>query len=78
MACWQYTVESHLKYTIVCQKVQTRVIASLNSNPFCSVADSAEVIDSQMKFFRLKREKEELLEQLQFKTKIAMAHDLRN
>ena len=45
-----------------------------------SVADSAELIRRADEIFRLKREKEKLLEQLQFKDRVIsmLAHDLRN
>ncbi len=45
-----------------------------------SVADSAELIRRADEIFRLKREKEKLLEQLQFKDQVIsmLAHDLRN
>lgn len=48
--------------------------------PIRSVADSAELIQLSDEIFRLKREKEKLLEQLQFKDRVIamLAHDLRN
>lgn len=48
--------------------------------PIRSVADSAELIRLSDEIFHLKREKEKLLEQLQFKDRVIamLAHDLRN
>lgn len=48
--------------------------------PIRSVADSAELIQLSDEIFHLKREKEKLLEQLQFKDRVIamLAHDLRN
>lgn len=49
-------------------------------SPIRSVADSVEVIQLSDEIFRLKREQEKLLEQLQFKDRVIamLAHDLRN
>ena len=54
--------------------------SSTARHPMRSVADSAELIRLADEIFRLKREKEKLLEQLQFKDRVIsmLAHDLRN
>ncbi|WP_407640450.1 histidine kinase [Aliterella atlantica] len=73
---WQQSVENYLKLTALPENVAVL----LPPTPIRSIADSAELLKLSDEVFRLKREKEKLIEQLQFKDRaIAMlVHDLRN
>ncbi len=62
------------------ESLDEHCIPSATKPPIRSVADSVELIQLSDEIFRLKREQEKLLEQLQFKDKVIsmLAHDLRN
>ena len=77
---WQQAVEADLKLHNTIPDLDKDYCVSTPKPPIRSVADSAEVIRLTDEIFRLKREKEKLLEQLQFKDQVIgmLAHDLRN
>ena len=80
---WQQAVEAQLQLDDdeLPESIENghRVPPTVKS-PIRSVADSVEVIQLSDEIFRLKREQEKLLEQLQFKDRVIamLAHDLRN
>lgn len=78
---WQNSVEAYLKLDDCPPESSDKEQSILTPKPpIRSVADSAEVIRLRDEIFRLKQEKEKLLEQLQFKDRVIamLAHDLRN
>ena len=78
---WQNAAEAHLKlHDGPLESIDNADCISTHIPPIRSVADSAELIRLSDEIFHLKREKEKLLEQLQFKDRVIamLAHDLRN
>ena len=77
---WQQAVEADLKLHNTLPGLDKDYCVSTPKSPIRSVADSTELIRLTDEIFRLKREKEKLLEQLQFKDQVIgmLAHDLRN
>lgn len=77
---WQKNKNTHLKLHDSLSDLDNGDHVTTPKNPIPSVADSAEVIQLKDEVFRLQREKEKLLEQLQFKDRVIamLAHDLRN
>ena len=80
---WQNAAEAHLKLHDGLPEsidIDNAYRVSTHIPPIRSVADSAELIRLSDEIFHLKREKEKLLEQLQFKDRVIamLAHDLRN
>ncbi len=78
---WQQTVEDYLKeQDDLAENLEHGSHVSTPQLSIRSVADSVEVIRLSDEIFRLKREQEKLLEQLQFKDRVLamVAHDLRN
>ncbi len=78
---WQNSVEAYLKLDDCPPESLDKDQNILTPKPpIRSVADSAEVIRLRDEIFRLKQEKEKLLEQVQFKDRVIamLAHDLRN
>lgn len=78
---WQQTVEDYLKeQDDLAESLEHGSHVSTAQLSIRSVADSVEVIRLSDEIFRLKREQEKLLEQLQFKDRVLamVAHDLRN
>jgi two-component system clock-associated histidine kinase SasA len=75
---WQLCAEEYQE-TLAREKADSPTSATENS-AIRSVAHSAELIQLSDEIFRLKKEKEELLEQLQFKDRVLamLAHDLRS
>jgi len=76
---WQNAIEAKLKSTDGLLDEQGYGVSTPES-PIRSVADLAELIRLAEEVFRLKREKEKLIEQLQFKDRVIamLAHDIRN
>ncbi len=78
---WQHALEAQFRlHDSLPETIDKSYRVSTPKSSICSVADSAELIRLADEIFRLKREKEELLEQLQFKDQVLtmLAHDLRN
>lgn len=78
---WQNAVKDHLQLQAdIPESIAQDYCVATPKPPIRSVADSAELIRLSDEIFRLKREKEKLLEQLQFKDRVIamLAHDLRN
>lgn len=78
---WQQAVESQLQLHDDVPDIENgHRLPATSKPPIRSVADSVEVIRLRDEIFRLKREQEKLLEQLQFKDRVIamLAHDLRN
>lgn len=78
---WQATVDAHLKLQEDLQEqIDDTVRATSPKSTIRSVAVSAELIRLSDEIFRLKQEKDNLQEQLQFKDRVIamLAHDLRN
>jgi len=78
---WQHAVEAQLKLQDdIPKSIDTHYRVPTPKEPIRSVADSVELIRLSDEIFRLKREQEKLLEQLQFKDRVIamLAHDLRN
>lgn len=78
---WQHAVEAQLKLQDdIPESIDTHYRVPTPKKPIRSVADSVELIRLSDEVFRLKREQEKLLEQLQFKDRVIamLAHDLRN
>ncbi len=77
---WQQALEAHSKLHDSLPDLDTGYCVSTSEPSIRSIADSAEVIRLTDEIFRLEREKEKLLEQLQFKDQVIgmLAHDLRN
>ncbi len=78
---WQNAVEAQLKLRDdIPESIDTDDRVPTPKKPIHSVADSVELIRLSDEVFRLKREQEKLLEQLQFKDRVIamLAHDLRN
>ncbi len=78
---WQAAINVHLKLQSDLQEpIDDNGRATSPKSTIRSVAVSAELIRLSDEIFRLKQEKENLLEQLQFKDRIIaiLAHDLRN
>lgn len=76
---WQQSVETYLKVDDL-ENLDHDYNINLPPSPIRSVSDSTELIKLADEIFRLKREKEKLHEQLQFKDRVIamLAHDLRN
>ena len=78
---WQAAVEAYLKLQEDLQeRIDDTVRATSPKSTIRSVAVSAELIRLSDEIFRLKQEKDNLQEQLQFKDRVIgmLAHDLRN
>ena len=81
---WQHSVEEHeaeLSTSVSLQSpISSSTSAQMPQSGMSSFASSVELIRLSDEIFRLKQEKEELLEQLQFKDKVMamLAHDLRS
>ncbi len=78
---WQNALEAHSKlHDGLPESMDKDLNAPTPKPPIRSVADAAELIRLADEIFRLKGEKEKLLEQLQFKDQVIamLAHDLRN
>lgn len=77
---WQQSVEAYLRVEELPEILDQDYNINLPPSPIRSVSDSAELIKLTDEIFRLKREKEKLTEQLQFKDRVIamLAHDLRN
>lgn len=81
---WQRSVEEHeaeLAQEILIQSsVSSSNSAPMNPSSTSAIASSIELMQLSDEIFRLKQEKEELLEQLQFKDQVMsmLAHDLRS
>ncbi|MBG1266156.1 histidine kinase [Nostoc sp. WHI] len=78
---WQAAVDTYLKLQEDLQeRIDDNARATSPKSTIGSVAVSAELIRLSDEIFRLKQEKENLLEQLQFKDRVIaiLAHDLRN
>ncbi|MGD1911800.1 MAG: histidine kinase [Rivularia sp. (in: cyanobacteria)] len=81
---WQASVESYLELQQELKKATENVKAdgciSKSSIPINSLATSSEIIQLTDEVFRLKQEKQQLQEQLQFKERVIamLVHDLRN
>lgn len=78
---WQYDIENKLKLdTDLAESIDQSYQVATSKPAIRSVAESAELIRLKDEIFRLKREQEKLLEQLQFKDQVIamLAHDLRN
>ncbi|MEH2142473.1 histidine kinase [Nostoc sp.] len=78
---WQVAVDAYLKLQEDLQeRIEDKSRATLPKSTIHSVAVSAELIRLSDEIFRLKQEKDNLQEQLQFKDRVIamLAHDLRN
>ena len=78
---WQAAVDAYLKLQEDLQeRIEDKARATLPKSTIHSVAVSAELIRLSDEIFRLKQEKDNLQEQLQFKDRVIamLAHDLRN
>jgi len=81
---WQHSVEEHeaeLSTGVSLQSpISSSTSAQMPQSGMSSFASSVELIRLSDEIFRLKQEKEELLEQLEFKDKVMamLAHDLRS
>ncbi|MEH2012059.1 histidine kinase [Nostoc sp.] len=78
---WQAAVDAYLKLQEDLQeRIEDKARAILPKSTIHSVAVSAELIRLSDEIFRLKQEKDNLQEQLQFKDRVIamLAHDLRN
>ncbi|WP_298904608.1 histidine kinase [uncultured Nostoc sp.] len=78
---WQAAVDAYLKLQDDLQeRIEDKARATLPKSTIHSVAVSAELIRLSDEIFRLKQEKDNLQEQLQFKDRVIamLAHDLRN
>jgi two-component system clock-associated histidine kinase SasA len=81
---WQHSVEEHeaeLSTGVSLESpISSSTSAQMPQSGMSSFASSVELIRLSDEIFRLKQEKEELLEQLQFKDKVMamLAHDLRS
>ncbi|MEI1375687.1 histidine kinase [Nostoc sp. UHCC 0926] len=78
---WQAAVDAYLKLQEDLQeRIEDNARATLPKSTIHSVAVSAELIRLSDEIFRLKQEKDNLQEQLQFKDRVIamLAHDLRN
>ena len=78
---WQAAVDAYLKLQEDLQeRLEDKARATLPKSTIHSVAVSAELIRLSDEIFRLKQEKDNLQEQLQFKDRVIamLAHDLRN
>jgi two-component system clock-associated histidine kinase SasA len=81
---WQHSVEEHeaeLSTSVSLQSpISSSTSAQMPQSGMSSFASSVELIRLSDEIFRLKQEKEELLEQLEFKDKVMamLAHDLRS
>jgi two-component system clock-associated histidine kinase SasA len=77
--CWGKWQQSAHEYSDRCPTTIHEGQGSVNSC-FPSIATSSEIIQLSDEIFRLKREKEELQDQLRFKDRLIsmLAHDLRN
>ncbi len=77
---WQQSVEAYLNVRQLPEILDQDYNINLAPSPIRSVSDSAELIKLTDEIFRLKREQEKLVEQLQFKDRVIamLAHDLRN
>jgi two-component system clock-associated histidine kinase SasA len=76
---WQNAAQNQLNFANSLSEIDNRHAGS-TSDPIRSVAASTELIRLADEVFRLKQEKEKLLEQLHFKDRVIamLAHDLRN
>jgi two-component system clock-associated histidine kinase SasA len=74
---WQRAAE---EYRECLDASEAKILTTTNTAGINSVAYATELIQLSDEIFRLKQEKEELLEQLQFKDRVIamLAHDLRN
>jgi two-component system clock-associated histidine kinase SasA len=74
---WQRAAE---EYHECLDASEAKILTTTNTAGINSVAYATELIQLSDEIFRLKQEKEELLEQLQFKDRVIamLAHDLRN
>ena len=74
---WQRAAE---EYRECLDASEAKILTTANTAGINSVAYATELIQLSDEIFRLKQEKEELLEQLQFKDRVIamLAHDLRN
>ncbi|MEH2468482.1 histidine kinase [Nostoc sp.] len=78
---WQAAIDAYLKLQEDLQeRIEDNARATLPKSTIHSVAVSAELIRLSDEIFRLKQEKDNLQEQLQFKDRVIamLAHDLRN
>jgi len=77
---WQAAVDAYLKVQELQERIDDNGRATSSKSTIRSVAVSAELIRLSDEIFRLKQEKDNLQEQLQFKDRVIamLAHDLRN